>query len=189
MSAHSPKQTELDKSLIVHRDHVSAVLDVCYSPTGKEFVSASYDRSIRIFTVKPGWESKGRSREVYTAPRMQRVFACRFSLDSHFVFSGSEDGNVRVWKAVANRNMSVLAPKQKLATEYNDALLNKFKQMKEIRKIHNKRMLPKSIFKEGKKQTAAQETDRRKKTRMVKHSKMKVDTSSLREKAVVRVND
>jgi WD40 repeat protein len=49
-----------EKALIVHRDHVSAVLDVAYSPTGKEFVSASYDRSVRIFSVKPGWESKVR---------------------------------------------------------------------------------------------------------------------------------
>lgn len=28
----------------VHTDHADAVLDVDYSPTGKEFVSGSYDR-------------------------------------------------------------------------------------------------------------------------------------------------
>lgn len=35
--------------LQTHRDHMRAVLDVDYSPTGKEFVSGSYDRTIRIF--------------------------------------------------------------------------------------------------------------------------------------------
>lgn len=49
----------LDKPLMVHMDHVSAVLDVDYSPTGKEFVSASFDKSIRIFPV-----DKGHSRSV-----------------------------------------------------------------------------------------------------------------------------
>lgn len=39
---------------MVHMDHVSAVLDVDYSPTGKEFVSASFDKSVRIFPVDKG---------------------------------------------------------------------------------------------------------------------------------------
>ena len=39
----------LDSALTIHKDHVSAVMDVCYAPTGREFVSASYDRTIRIF--------------------------------------------------------------------------------------------------------------------------------------------
>lgn len=41
----------------VHMDHVSAVLDVDYSPTGQEFVSGSYDKTIRIFE-----RDSGRSR-------------------------------------------------------------------------------------------------------------------------------
>lgn len=39
----------LERPVMVHMDHVSAVLDVDYSPTGKEFVSASFDKTIRIF--------------------------------------------------------------------------------------------------------------------------------------------
>ncbi|VCW69546.1 unnamed protein product [Gulo gulo] len=41
-------------------DQISAVLNVDYSPIGKEFVSASFDKSICIFPV-----DKSRSREVY----------------------------------------------------------------------------------------------------------------------------
>lgn len=49
---------------MVHMDHVSAVLDVDYSPTGKEFVSASFDKTIRIFPKDAGrsrLESRGQN--------------------------------------------------------------------------------------------------------------------------------
>ena len=41
------------------------------------------------------------TRQVYHTPRMQRVFAVRFSGDGSYVFSGSDDMNVRVWKVCA----------------------------------------------------------------------------------------
>lgn len=75
------------------QDFVSAVMDVDYSPTGREFVAGSYDRSVRLFA-----HNGGHSKEVYHTKRMQRVFAVRFSGDGSYVFSGSDDMNVRVWK-------------------------------------------------------------------------------------------
>jgi DDB1- and CUL4-associated factor 13 len=68
-------------------------MDVDFSPTGREFVAAGYDRSVRIFAY-----NGGHSREVYTARRMQRVFATRFTADAAYVVSGSDDFNLRVWK-------------------------------------------------------------------------------------------
>lgn len=68
-------------------------MDVDYSPTGREFVAGSYDRSVRIFP-----HMGGHSREVYHTKRMQRVFSVKFSGDGTYVFSGSDDMNVRVWK-------------------------------------------------------------------------------------------
>ena len=50
-------------------------------------------RSVRIFA-----HNGGHSREVYHTKRMQRVFATRFSGDGSYVFSGSDDMNVRIWK-------------------------------------------------------------------------------------------
>ncbi len=35
--------------LNIYKDHVSAVIDLDFSPTGKEFVTGSYDKTIRIF--------------------------------------------------------------------------------------------------------------------------------------------
>merc|ERR1712100_873991 len=84
----------LKTALKVHTDHVAAVLDVDYSPTGKEFVTGSYDRTIRIFPI-----NASRSREIYHTMRMHRIFSTRFSGDSNFILSASEDTNIRVWKA------------------------------------------------------------------------------------------
>lgn len=50
-------------------------------------------RSIRIFNY-----NGGHSKEVYHTKRMQRVFAVRYSGDGTYVFSGSDDMNVRMWK-------------------------------------------------------------------------------------------
>lgn len=68
-------------------------MDVDYSPTGQEFVGGSYDRTVRIFNAK-----EFGSRDVYYTERMQRVFSVKFSADATYVFSGSDDMNLRVWK-------------------------------------------------------------------------------------------
>jgi WD domain, G-beta repeat len=75
------------------QDFTNAVMDVDFSPTGREFVAASYDRSVRIYPY-----NSGHSREVYTAKRMQRVFAARFTGDASYIVTGSDDFNMRVWK-------------------------------------------------------------------------------------------
>lgn len=87
----------------VHMDHVEAVIDVDYSPTGKEFVSGSYDKSIRIFEI-----TKGRSREVYHTKRMQRLTCMAWSLDNKYVISGSDEMNIRIWKAKASEKLGVV---------------------------------------------------------------------------------
>jgi WD40 repeat protein len=48
-----------------------------------------------------GMYARALPAQVYHTPRMQRVFAVRFSADGSYVFSGSDDMNVRVWKARA----------------------------------------------------------------------------------------
>lgn len=57
---------KLDQAKMIHKDHVNAVLDIDFAPTGKEFVSASFDKTIRIFKANGGV-----SREVYHTKRMQ----------------------------------------------------------------------------------------------------------------------
>lgn len=58
---------KLDRALNVLKDHVAAVMDVEFSPTGEELVSASYDRTVRLWN-----RSEGHSRDIYHTKRMQR---------------------------------------------------------------------------------------------------------------------
>lgn len=58
---------KLNRALNVLKDHVAAVMDVDYSPTGEELVTASYDRTVRIFRAR-----EGHSRDIYHTKRMQR---------------------------------------------------------------------------------------------------------------------
>jgi len=47
----------LDSAKNVHQGHTAAVIAVDYAPTGQEFVSGSYDRSLRIFPAD-SWRSR-----------------------------------------------------------------------------------------------------------------------------------
>lgn len=82
---------------MIHKDHISAVLDIDFAPTGREFVSASFDKTIRIFPI-----NNGRSREIYHTKRMQQVNSIIYSMDSRLIISGSEDTNIRIWKSRAD---------------------------------------------------------------------------------------
>jgi WD repeat and SOF domain-containing protein 1 len=99
---------------MIHKDHVSAVLDIDFSPTGREFVTASFDKTIRIFPF-----DDGRSREVYHTKRMQQVNSIIYSMDNRFIISGSEDTNIRIWKANAADSLKPLLPREKESLAYS----------------------------------------------------------------------
>jgi WD repeat and SOF domain-containing protein 1 len=149
----------------VHRDFVSAVMDVDYSPTGREFVAGSYDRSVRIFAA-----GGGHSREVYHTKRMQRVFAARFSGDGSYVFSGSDDMNVRLWKANASEQLGTLLPRERAKAAYSQALVERHKHLPEVKRIVRHRHLPTSLYKAGKLRRTMDESERRRTQNRVAHS-------------------
>lgn len=125
----------------IHKDHLNAVTSVAYSPTGREFVSGSFDKSVRIFYSKDG-----RSREVYHGRRMQWVNCVEFTGDSKFVISGSDDANVRIWKAQAHMPLKTILPREREALQYREKLKRAYGSMKEIRRIIRHRHLPKLLF-------------------------------------------
>jgi WD repeat and SOF domain-containing protein 1 len=155
----------LGTAACVHRDFVSAVMDVDYSPTGREFVAGSYDRSMRIFA-----RDGGHSREVYHAKRMQRVFAARFSGDGTYVFSGSDDMNVRMWKAEAAEQLGTLLPRERAKAEYSKALVERHKHLPEVKRIVRHRHLPSSLYKAGRLRRTMEEAERRRLNNRVAHS-------------------
>jgi len=149
-----------------HWDHTMAVLDVNYSPNGQEFVSASYDQTIRIFQV-----DAARSRDVYHTKRMQRVLCCHFTPDGRFVLSGSEDTNVRVWKAKSDQKLGAVTDREKHSIAYRDALKEKFARLPEINRIRRHHHVPKAIKKATEKRQVMREARAKKDNNRRKHSK------------------
>ncbi|KAK7748000.1 Protein sof1 [Cytospora paraplurivora] len=115
---------KFDRALNVLKGHVAAVMDVEFSPTGEELATASYDRTIRIFN-----RDQGHSRDVYHTKRMQRVFATKWTSDSKYLISGSDDGNIRLWRANASKREGVKPTRQREAEEYNAKLVDRFQHI------------------------------------------------------------
>jgi WD40 repeat protein len=132
----------MDSAMMVHKDHVGAVMDIAYAPTGREFVTGSYDRTIRLWAF-----DGGKSREIYHTKRMQRVFAVRYSGDAKYVLSGSDDTNVRIWKSNASAQLGRALPRERAKTDYHAALLKRFGHMPEVKKIAASRHVPKLVVK------------------------------------------
>eukprot|EP00128_Syssomonas_multiformis_P011557 Colp12_sorted_trinity150504_noHs@6414 len=156
---------KLDRALNVHKDHVSAVLDIDYAPTGKEFVTGAYDRSLRIYGV-----DQGHSREVYYGKRMQRIFCVKWSQDNKYVMSGSDETNIRLWKARAAEKIATLAPRERAAFEYNEKLKERFKYHPEIKRIARHRHLPKAIYKAKQLKTTVEQAEKVREDNKRRHS-------------------
>lgn len=172
----------LSKALIVHKDHVGAVMDIAFSPTGREFVSGSYDRTVRIFNC-----NGGRSREVYHAKRMQRVFCVDYSADAQYILSGSDDTNIRVWKANASRSVGTDSGRAERKKQYLQSLKARYSHMPEIRRIVHDKKLPKGIKKMKATLHVQSTSQRRKMENRIGNSKVgQVELVPEREKAVVK---
>lgn len=133
---------KLDISLNIYKDHVNSIMDLDFSPTGKELVTGSYDRSIRIYNT-----NEGHSKEIYHTKRMQRVFCVKYTSDSRYILSGSDDFNVRLWRANASQRSSIKSTKQRLNNEYLEKLKQKYKHLPEIKRISRHRHIPANIKK------------------------------------------
>lgn len=74
-------------------------------------------------------------REVYFARRMQRCFCVRWTADNRYILSGSDDTNVRLWKATAWEQLGARAARERGAIRYGDKLISKFSHHPEVRRI------------------------------------------------------
>ncbi|KAL5573574.1 hypothetical protein UlMin_023171 [Ulmus minor] len=173
---------KMDEAKCVHKDHVSAVMDIDYSPTGKEFVTGSYDRTVRIFPY-----NGGHSREIYHTKRMQRVFCVKFSCDATYVISGSDDTNLRLWKAKASEQLGVLLPREQKRHEYHEAVMRRYKHLPEVKRIVRHRHLPKPIYKAGNLRRTIIDAEKRKEERRKAHSAPgSVTTEPMRKRRIIK---
>lgn len=172
---------KLDRTLNVLKDHVAAVLAVDWSPTGDELVSASYDKTVRLWH-----RARGHSRDVYHTKRMQRVFAAAFTPDARYVLSGSDDGNVRLWRAQASQRAGIVAARQREVAAYDDTLKRRYAHMPEIRRISRHRRVPKAVKKAGEIKAEELKARKRKEENERKHSRKGLSRrKSEREKMVL----
>ncbi|CAD7934404.1 unnamed protein product [Amoebophrya sp. A25] len=166
---------KLSNAVTVHAGHVMPVLDVDYAPNGQEFVSASYDRTVRLWSLRAqgSYTNSGQqARDTYHGKRMQRVLACQFSTDGRFVFSGSEDHNVRVWKSRAAEKLGgVSSDREAKARYYRERLVEKYSATREVSRIAKQSHLPKTIRTMAAKQKIMKDAKKRKDQNRKAHSK------------------
>jgi len=165
-NAYTFDMRNLSQALRVHQDHVSAILSIDYSPTGQEFVTGSYDKTLRIFPVSSAY-----SREVYYAKRMQRIHTVCYSQDSTFIFCGSSDNNIRIWKTESSQNLAPQTTQQREAANYQKALIERYSDLREVSRIHNYRHVPSDIHYIRKTKGIIKESQKRRFNNRMKHSK------------------
>lgn len=54
--------------------------------------------------------SFSKCREVYHTKRMQHVICVKWSADNKYILSGSDEMNIRLWKANASEKLGVVSP-------------------------------------------------------------------------------
>ena len=184
-NAYTFDMRKLKKALCVHKDHTSAVMDIRYSPTGREFATASYDCTVRLW----GFQAKT-SRDMYHTRRMQRVFTVNYSGDGQFVISGSDDTNLRLWKAIAWKSLTRATPRERASQDYMRSLVKRYSHMPEVKKISRSRNTPKFITSAKRRKVEQEESSRRKFDNRVVHSKDKNAVKvAEREKSIVKEVD
>lgn len=83
-------------------------------------------------------------------------------MDAQYIFSGSEDTNIRVWKTKADKTTSALLPREKEKLAYAEQLKKKYKHTEEVKKILRHKHLPKFITKRGKMRQIQKESKQKK---------------------------
>ncbi|KAG7165530.1 DDB1- and CUL4-associated factor 13-like, partial [Homarus americanus] len=169
----------------IHEGHTSAVIDLDYAPTGREFCSGSYDRSLRIFRT-----DQGKSRDVYHTKRMFKVNCVLWSGDNKYILSGSSDHNVRVWKAVSHEKMGIMKSRERASVNYAEELKRKYGHFPEMRRILRHRHLPKHIYHARQEHRIMKDSLARKEDNRRRHSKRgAVPRVPARQKPVVGLQD
>jgi WD repeat and SOF domain-containing protein 1 len=157
---------KLDQPTRIFKGHTSAVMALSWSPTGREFVTGSYDRTIRIFGY-----NQGTARDIYHTKRMQRVFTVHYTLDDKYILSGSDDTNIRLWKAHASQQLGQRTSREEAAIQYRQALVKRYQHLPEVKRISKSRKVPKIIKKQTQLAQMQKEKAERKQENRIKHSK------------------
>lgn len=161
---HDIRHTKRPMATFSH--HVNSVVSLDFSPLGSCVTTGSYDKTVRIFNI-----DERRCEDVYYNQRMYNVNAVRYTNDSQFIVSGSDDGSLRIWKSESSRKLGPLSRREKDALNFSNALKEKFRDVKEIQRIKNHRFLPKRLKNQIKTSIAQWKAQQRRKEKAKKNSK------------------
>jgi DDB1- and CUL4-associated factor 13 len=64
-----------------------------------------------------------------------RVTSTIYSADARYVVTGSDDGNVRIWKAKASEKLGIVTARERAALEYRESLKERWKMDAEVGKV------------------------------------------------------
>ena len=177
----------------VLRDHTGPVLSVDFTPCGSTLATGSYDKTIRLFELQANSSNatvsaaSGHSRDVYHTKRMQKVTSIVASLDASCIFSGSEDGQIRIWRVNASQKAGYTSSRQQAALQYNKTLIQKFGALDEIHRIRKNRHIPKAIVTAQKEERIVKASKKRKLENQRNHSKPGAVPFKSERKVVVQV--
>ncbi|XRB02980.1 EF-hand domain-containing protein [Pycnococcus provasolii] len=107
-----PARVNIDATILNNmKGHIFAVTSASYSADGTRIVSASYDRTVRV------WDATTGACLSVLEGHSERVHSASYSADGTRIVSASRDKTVRVWDATTGAkltkslcNMSLVAP-------------------------------------------------------------------------------
>ena len=102
---------------------------------------------------------------------MQRLSCVSFSRDNRYILSGSDEMNVRLWKARASEKLGILKERQKMALNYNEKLKDKFAQHPQIQRIAKHRQVPKHVLNAAREHRIIRDSKKRKEANKRAHSR------------------
>lgn len=94
-----------------------------------------------------------------------------FTPDNNYVLSGSDDGNIRIWRTNASSRSGIKSARQRQKLEYDQALIQRYSHMPEIRRIKRHRHLPKAVYKAAQIKREELAAIKRREENVRKHSK------------------
>jgi DDB1- and CUL4-associated factor 13 len=119
---------------------------------------------------------------------LHRVFSAKFAPDNKYVLSGSDDGNIRIWRTNASSRSGIKSARHRQKLEYDDTLIRRYTHMPEIRRIRRHRHLPKTVKKAGETKKEELAAIKRREENVRKHNKKgSIPHRSEREKMVLAI--
>ena len=92
-----------DAEILVIAGHTERIRSVAFSPDGKRIVTASYDRTARVWDAATGREI------LQLRGHTDRLRSASFSPDGRHIVTGSYDKTARIWEATTGQQIMVLS--------------------------------------------------------------------------------